>query len=478
MNYSIIRYLLCWVLQVEGLFMALPCITALIYREKSGWAFLGVMAACILIGTLGKQAKPKSQVFYAREGFVTVSLSWVVLSLAGALPFTLCGEIPSYTDALFETISGFTTTGASILTEVEALSRCCLFWRSFTHWLGGMGVLVFILAVLPLTGSSNMHLMRAESPGPSVGKLVPRVRVTAQILYSIYLAMTLLQIVLLFASGMPLFDAMTMGFGTAGTGGFGVLNDSAASYTTLQQGILTVFMILFGINFNVYYLFLVKKPKQALCCEEMRVYLGIILAAILLIVWNARACFGSLFEAFHHSAFQVASIITTTGFSTVDFNAWPHFSRAVLVILMFIGACAGSTGGGIKVSRCVILFKSVRKELRSAMHPRCVQRIRFEGRAIEKETIHSIERFFAVYVMVFAVSALLIALDDMDFASTFTSVAATLNNIGPGLEIVGPTSNFSSLSALSKYVLMFDMLAGRLEIFPMLVLFLPSTWKK
>jgi trk system potassium uptake protein TrkH len=478
MNYSVIRYILCWVLQVEGLFMALPCVTALIYREESGWAFFAVMIACVFLGTLGKHFKPKSQVFYARDGFVTVSLSWVLLSLAGALPFTLCGEIPSYTDALFETISGFTTTGASILTDVEALSHCSLFWRSFTHWIGGMGVLVFILAVLPLAGSSNMHLMKAESPGPSVGKLVPRVRETARILYGIYIVMTLIQIVLLCVSGMPLFDSLTMSFGTAGTGGFGVLNTSAGSYTTLQQGIITVFMILFGVNFNVYFLILAKKTKQAFASEEVRVYLAIILGAILLIVWNARASFDTLFEAFHHTAFQVASIITTTGFSTVDFNSWPQFSKGILVLLMFIGACAGSTGGGIKVSRCIILFKSAKKELRSVIHPRSVERIRFDGRAIEKETIHSTERFFAAYMMLFAASALLVSLDNMDFASTFTAVAATLNNIGPGLEAVGPASNFSALSVLSKYVLMFDMLAGRLEIFPMLVLLFPSTWKK
>lgn len=478
MNYSIIRYLLCRVLEVEGIFMILPCITALVYGEKAGWAFAAVMAGCIVTGMIGKRFKPKSQVFYAREGFVTVSLCWVVLSMAGALPFTLSGEIPSYTDALFETVSGFTTTGASILSDVEALSKCSLFWRSFTHWLGGMGVLVFILAVLPLAGGYNMHLMRAESPGPSVGKLVPRVRHTAQILYGIYLVMTVVQIILLLAAGMPVFDALTMSFGTAGTGGFGILNSSAASYTAAQQAILTTFMILFGINFNVYYLFLIRRPKQALGCEEMRAYLGIIAAAVLVIMWNARASFGSLLEAFHHTAFQVASIITTTGFSTVDFDQWPQLSKCILVLLMFIGACAGSTGGGMKVSRCVVLFKTVRNELRSAMHPRMVRRIHFEGRPMEREVAHSIERFFVAYMMVFAASVLLVALDNMDFVSTFTAVSATLNNIGPGLGAVGPTANFGGLSILSKYVLMFDMLAGRLEIFPMLVLLLPTTWRK
>lgn len=478
MNYSIIRFILCRVLEVEGVFLALPCMIALIYGERSGWAFAAACFLCLAAGFAGTRKKPKSQVFYAREGFVTVSLSWIVLSLAGALPFTLCGDIPSYTDALFEVISGFTTTGASILPEVESLSRCSLFWRSFTHWLGGMGVLVFVMAVLPLAGGYNMHLMRAESPGPSVGKLVPRVKQTAQILYGIYLALTMLQIILLLLSGMAPFDAFTMSFGTAGTGGFGVLNDSAASYTMFQQGILTVFMILFGINFNVYYLFLIMKPKQALRCEEMRTYLGIIAAAVLLIVWNARDSFATLPEAFHHVAFQVASIITTTGFSTVNFDLWPQLSKTILVLLMFVGACAGSTGGGIKVSRCVVLCKSVRKELRSAMHPRSIGRVRFEGRAMEPEILHSIERFFAAYMIVFAASVLVISLENMDFGSTFTSVAATLNNIGPGLGAVGPMENFGGLSVLSKYVLMFDMLAGRLEIFPMLVLFMPATWRK
>ncbi len=478
MNFSIIRYILCRVLEIEGVFLALPCVTALIYGEKSGWAFAATMALCLGIGFIGKRFRPKNPVFYAREGFVTVSLSWVMLSLAGALPFTLCGEIPSYTDALFEVISGFTTTGASILREVEPLSRCCLFWRSFTHWLGGMGVLVFVMAVLPLAGGYNMHLMRAESPGPSVGKLTPRVKQTAQILYGIYLAMTILQIVLLLLSGMPLFDSLTMSFGTAGTGGFGILNDSAASYTAQQQWILTVFMILFGVNFNVYYLFLIRKPKQALRCEEMRVYLGIIAAAVLAIVWNTRGYFATLAQSFRHVAFQVASIITTTGFSTVDFDQWPGLSKNILVFLMFIGACAGSTGGGIKVSRCAVLFKSVRNELRCAMHPRSVRRVHFEGRPMEQGVLHSIEKFFAAYMLVFMASVLIISLENMDFGSTFTAVAATLNNIGPGLGAVGPAKNFADLSMLSKYVLMFDMLAGRLEVFPMLVLFMPMTWRK
>lgn len=478
MNYSIIFYILSRVLQVEGIFMLLPCITALIYREKSGWAFAVVMSVCFIIGTAGKRLKPKSHVFYAREGFVTVSFSWIILSLCGALPFTLSGEIPSYTDALFETISGFTTTGASVLYNVEALSKCSLFWRSFTHWIGGMGVLVFILAVMPLMGSYNMHLMRAESPGPSVGKLVPRIRHTAGLLYIIYFAMTITQIVLLLISGMSLFDSLTISFGTAGTGGFGVLNASAADYTTIQQTILTIFMILFGINFNVYYLILSRKVKQALKCEEMWIYLGIIAVTVFLIVINTYSRGKTLLETFHHASFQVASIITTTGFSTVDFNLWPQFSKSLLVLLMFIGACAGSTGGGIKVSRIIVLCKTVLNELRMTMHPRRIGIVRFEGHTMEKSVVHSIERFFAAYILIFVASLLLVSLDNLDFTSSFTAVAATLNNIGPGLEAVGPSSNFGGLSIFAKYVLMFDMLAGRLEIFPMLVLLMPTTWKK
>lgn len=479
MNIGIIFYFLGWVLIIEAVLMLLPCAVSLIYGDGCLLFFLAVMAVCLVIGWITSHKRPKNSVFYAREGFVAVALIWVVLSFFGALPFWLSGQIPSLTDALFETISGFTTTGASILNNVEGLSPSMLMWRSFTHWVGGMGVLVFVLAILPLAGGGYaMHIMRAESPGPSVGKLVPRVKHTAQILYGIYLAMTLVQVILLLLSGLPLFDSLTMTFGTAGTGGFGILNDSAASYTALQQGILTVFMILFGVNFNVYYLFLIRKPGQALKCEEMRAYLGIIAMAVLLIVWNARDSFATIAEAFRHSAFQVASIITTTGFSTVDFDQWPQLSKCILVLLMFVGACAGSTGGGIKVSRCVALLKSVCNELRCAMHPRSVRRVRFEGRPMDQDVVHSIERFFAAYMIVFAVSVLVIALENMDFVSTFTAVAATLNNIGPGLGAVGPMANFGGLSVLSKYVLMFDMLAGRLEIFPMLVLFMPMTWRK
>ena len=478
MNYSIIRYIVSRVLEFQALFLLLPCIVALYYKEQAGWAFLAVMAGCFVLGWLGKRKKPASKMFFAREGFVTVSLSWIILSITGALPFFLSGEIPSYTDALFETISGFTTTGSSILTDVEALSKCALFWRSFTHWVGGMGVLVFILAILPLAGGYNMHLMRAESPGPSVGKLVPRVRHTARILYGIYILMTVVLIGLLLIAGMTPFEAMTHAFGTAGTGGFGIVNSSLADYSMAAQLIITIFMILFGINFNVFYLLLIRKAKDAFKCEELRYYLLIIVAAIALITWNVRDMFASLLDALHHASFQVATIITTTGFATTDFNLWPSFSKTILVLLMFVGACAGSTGGGMKVSRIVILLKMVKNEISHLIHPKRVTQVRFEERVIPKEIWRSTQVYFTAYFMIFAVSMLAISLCNLDFSTNFTAVAATLNNIGPGLNEVGPTGNFSVFSNPAKWVLMFDMLAGRLEIFPMLVLFAPSTWKR
>lgn len=476
MNMSIIIYFLGWVMGIEGALMILPCITAVIYRESSGFYFLGTAVFCSIAGWLLAHKKPKNTVFYARDGFVSVALSWIVLSLFGAMPFWLSREIPLFEDALFEVISGFTTTGASVLPEVESLSRCMLMWRSFTHWIGGMGVLVFILAVLPLAGGYNIHIMRAESPGPSVGKLVPRVKTTAKILYLIYFCMTAVQILLLLFSGMYWFDAVAMSFGTAGTGGFGILNDSCASYTVLQQTVLTVFMILFGVNFNVYYLFLVKKPKDALQSEEMRGYFTVIFASILFIAWNVRGMFPSMFQALHHSAFQVASIITTTGFSSVDFDLWPACSKTVLVCLMFVGACAGSTGGGIKVSRVAIAVKTVKKELSSLIHPRSVKVLKYEGKTIEHTVLRSINTYLIAYMLIFALSTLLISLDNFDSTTNFTAVAATLNNIGPGLAKVGPACNFGIYSPFSKYVLMFDMLAGRLELFPMMLLFSPKTW--
>ncbi len=422
--------------------------------------------------------RPKQAVFYAKDGFVSVGLSWVVLSVMGALPFVISGSIPHPVDALFETVSGFTTTGSSILSDVEALPKCMLFWRSFTHWVGGMGVLVFMLTILPMSGGYHMNLMRAESPGPSVERFVPTVKSTAKILYGIYICLSLLELLLLLVGKMPMFDALTLTFGTAGTGGFGIKNDSIGSYTTYQQTVITIFMILFGVNFNVYFLFLLKKIRQGLKNEELRAYLGIILGAILLITVNIAGKFGNPFLAFHHAAFQVGSIITTTGYSTVDFNTWPTFSKTVLVLLMLIGASAGSTGGGIKVSRIVILAKSVKKELKQYLHPHSISKIKMDGKPVEHEVVRSINVFLIAYLLIYAVSMLIVSLDNFDFTTTFTSVAATINNIGPGLDLVGPAANFGILSVPSKLVLIFDMLAGRLEIFPLLLLFVPDTWRK
>ena len=479
MNYAMIRYIIGWILNFEAAFMSPSFVVGLIYREKSVWAIFATMLLCLVIGVpMVLLKRPKQAVFYAKDGFVSVGLSWVVLSVMGALPFVISGSIPHPVDALFETVSGFTTTGSSILSDVEALPKCMLFWRSFTHWVGGMGVLVFMLTILPMSGGYHMNLMRAESPGPSVERFVPTVKSTAKILYGIYICLSLLELLLLLVGKMPMFDALTLTFGTAGTGGFGIKNDSIGSYTTYQQTVITIFMILFGVNFNVYFLFLLKKIRQGLKNEELRAYLGIILGAILLITVNIAGKFGNPFLAFHHAAFQVGSIITTTGYSTVDFNTWPTFSKTVLVLLMLIGASAGSTGGGIKVSRIVILAKSVKKELKQYLHPHSISKIKMDGKPVEHEVVRSINVFLIAYLLIYAVSMLIVSLDNFDFTTTFTSVAATINNIGPGLDLVGPAANFGILSVTSKLVLVFDMLAGRLEIFPLLLLFVPDTWRK
>ena len=478
MNDSIIIYNIGYILEIEAAFMALPLVTSLIYRETSGYAFLITIILCLALGIPMTYKKSSKQAFYTKEGFVTVALSWIVLSIMGAVPFVISGSIPHPVDALFETVSGFTTTGASILTDVEALPHCILIWRSFTHWIGGMGVLVFILSLLPLTGGYHMNLMKAESPGPSVSKLAPKVQSTAKILYTIYIAMTLIQIVFLLIGKMPLFDTLCTAFGTAGTGGFGIKADSMASYSTYLQVVITVFMILFGVNFNAYFFILTKKFAQAFKMEEVRYYFAIIAIAVLIITCNIYHMFGSIPEAFQQAAFQVGSIITTTGYATTDFNLWPEISRTILVLLMFIGACAGSTGGGIKVSRILILCKTVRKELHIFLHPNAVKKIKMDGKAIPHEVVRSTNIFFIVFVLIFSGSVFLIAFDDFDLITNFTAVAATINNIGPGLELVGPNGNFSMFSCFSKLVLTFDMLAGRLEIFPLLLLFVRDTWKK
>lgn len=478
MNHSMIRYVTGAVLCFESIFLCLPMLIGFICGEKSAFAFLICAVLSLAIGGLLVLKKPKSNVFYAMEGFVSVSVSWIALSLFGALPFWISKEIPLFEDALFEAISGFTTTGASILNDVEALSKCCIFWRSFTHWIGGMGVLVFVLAVFPLRGGNIMFLMKAESPGPSVEKLVPRVKNTALILYGVYTAMTIMEIVLLWVTGMRLFDAVNIGLATAGTGGFGILNSSAASYSSLQQVIITIFMILFGVNFNIYYLILVKRAKDIWHSDELKVYFGIILASGLMIAYNIRHIFPDPLEALKHSFFQVGSIITTTGFSTADFNEWPTFSCCILVLLMFCGACAGSTGGGMKVSRIVIMVKAAVKEIFTIKHPHGVKTLKLDGRMVEHETVRSVNTFVVIYALLYAISVILISLDNFDYTTTFTAVAATINNIGPGLSLVGPAGNFAMFSPFSKYVLMFDMLAGRLELLPMIVLFSPLIWRR
>ena len=458
--------------------MVLPTVVALIYRESEVWCFLATMAVCLMVGMLLVRRKPKNQIFYVAESFVAVSLSWVLLSVMGAVPFVLSSYIPNPIDALFETVSGFTTTGASILSSVEQLPKCLLFWRSFTHWIGGMGVLVFLLSVLPMVGGSHMNLMKAESPGPIVSRLVPKVQMTAKLLYQIYLGMTILEAVILILGKMPIFDAITITFGTAGTGGFAIRNDSLASYTAFQKNVVTVFMILFGVNFNFYFFLLMRKIGQAFKMQEVRAYFLIIASAIGIITVNTVSLCGNALQAFQDAAFQVGSIITTTGYATVDFDKWPQLSRTVMVLLMFIGACAGSTGGGIKVSRVLILLKSVKKELKQYLHPSAVEKIKMDGKIVEHEVVRSTNVFMVAYVLIFTVSVLLISLDEYDLVTNFTAVTATFNNIGPGLALVGPTGNFGFFSNFSKVVLIFDMLAGRLEIFPVLLLFSRETWKR
>ena len=469
MNSSMIRVILGHVLRIEAAFMMLPCLIALIYGEKEGYIYLIVAGACALTGVIMSAIKkPTDNALYLKEGCVATALSWIMLSLFGALPFCLTGEIPSYVDSLFETISGFTTTGASILNDVESLSYTSLFWRSFTHWIGGMGVLVFLLAIIPLSGGSNINLMRAESPGPSVGKLVPKIKSSARILYVIYFIMTIAEMGLLTIGGMKPFHAITLSMGTAGTGGFGVLNSSIASYSSYCQWVITVFMILFGVNFNAFYFILIGKVRKFFEVEEVRWYLGIILTAILMVSINIRGVYGSISETVRNAAFQVASIITTTGYSTTDFNIWPMFSKVILVVLMFIGACAGSTGGGIKVSRIVIMLKTVKKELNNYSHPK----------AVEHEVLRAINVYLITFIIIFTISLTLLSFENHDFSTTFTAVAATINNIGPGLNMVGPTGNFAFWSIPSKFVLMIDMLAGRLELFPLLILFSPKVLKE
>ena len=473
-----IAYIIGRILLTEAALLALPLLVTVLYGESPVPFLIPILLLALCGGAMGWK-KPKSTALYARDGLAVVALAWICMSLFGALPFVLSGDIPNYVDAFFETVSGFTTTGSSILTEIEPLSRGGLFWRSFTHWVGGMGVLVFVMAILPMNDGHGMHLMRAEVPGPTVGKLVSRMSDTAKILYSIYLVMTVVEIVLLLAGGMPLYDAAIHAFGTAGTGGFSCRNLSVGAYDSVYfDVVIGVFMLLFGVNFNLYYFLLIRRFRDVLHSEELRAYLLIVAASVLAIAVNISHLYQSFAASLRYAFFQVSSIITTTGYATADFNAWPAFSKAILVILMFVGACAGSTGGGMKVARIVILAKTSVCDMRKMLHPNAVATVRFEGKPIGEKNIRSVHLFLTVYLIVFTISCLLLSLEEMDLVTTFTAVAACMNNIGPGLEVVGPMGNFAAFSPWAKVLLSFDMLVGRLEIFPMLLLFAPSIWKR
>jgi len=482
-NYKMVGRIVALTLLVEAAFLLPPLALCLADGEGGvALAFLASIGVILLAaGALWLLSRGRRPGFYAREGLVCVALCWVAMSLLGCLPFVFSGQIPNYIDALFEIVSGFTTTGSSILPEVESLSRGILYWRSFSHWLGGMGVLVFLLALVPLASRSEgyaLHLMRAESPGPSVGKLVPRLKQTAAILYGIYFLLTVLNVAFLLAGGMPWFDALCTAYGTAGTGGFATRNDSMASFSPYLQNVCTVFMMLFGVNFGCYYLLLLRRFADFFGDEEVRLYFGIAAGSTVLIALNLRGRYATVEETVRHAAFQVSSIMTTTGFASTDFDRWPSFSKSILLCLMIVGACAGSTGGGLKCSRVLLLGKTLRRDLLQLLHPRRVQAVRINGRAVDERIVAQTNAYLAVYVLIAAVSFMLISLDGFSLTTNFSAVLSCFNNIGPGLDSVGPAANFGGYSALSKLVLIFDMLAGRLEIFPMLALFSPTAWRR
>ena len=478
MNFKMILNVLGWILLFEAGFLLLPAVVSLVFAEwQTAVGFLISAGICLVPGAILAARRPAVTQLFAKEGFVVVSLSWITLSLFGCLPFLFSGATQSFADALFETVSGFTTTGATIFADVEVLPRGILFWRSFTHWVGGMGVLVFLLAFLPLSGGRNMHIMRAESPGPDVSKLVPRVRTTAAILYSIYLAMTVLQFVLLLFGGMDVFESLCTAFSTAGTGGFGLKNDGLAGASPYVQIVVTVFMLLFSVNFNSYYLLLARRPREAFT-TEVKVFFAMVASGILIITLSNFESFEILGDTVRHAAFSVASVVSTTGFATADFGVWPLLSQTTLLLLMFVGACAGSTGGGFKLSRVLILFKNAAREVRRQISPREVRQITLDRRPISDEIARGVSTYLVVYVLIYFASLLLLSISGGDFTTNSTSVLATLNNVGPGLSQVGPMGNYSIFSLPSKLVLIFDMLAGRLELFPILVLFSPKTWRR
>lgn len=480
MNKRSIIYILGWVLIVESVAMQIGTVTSLIYGEKEAIYFVATGVVCAILGVLAvKVKKPKNMVLYQKAGFAATALSWILLSLAGCMPFWLSGEIPHFIDAFYETVSGFTTTGSTILNDVEALSKGMLMWRSFLHWLGGMGVIVFLLAIIPkLGGQQNIFLMKAESPGPIIGKAVPRMRNYATMLYGIYIILTALEFILLLFGGLNAFEAINTSFSTAGTGGFGIYNSNAAAFDSYYvQMVIAVFMLLFGVNFSVYLCLIARKFKQSLKFEELWIYLGIVAVSTAIIAFNISSIYKP-YDAFHQSFFYVTSIISTTGFGLTDVNKWPELSKTVIIILTFIGASAGSTGGGFKISRIILLFKEVRKEFSLLVHPRNVKLVKMDGKAVNHDIMRTTSMYLVLYIGVFAISFLLVSIDNMDFTTSFTAVAANLNNTGPGLGAVGPVGNYADFSILSKIVFIFDMLAGRLELYPILLLFAPSAWKK
>jgi trk system potassium uptake protein TrkH len=480
MNYSMIRYILFRLFRIMGFLLILPFLVAIIYKEyDSAESFLLLIVIMFVVGIIGSHKRPKSTVIYAKEGFTITALAWIIMSLLGAIPFVMTGTITNYIDALFETISGFTTTGGSILTSVDEIEYSVQFWRTFTHWIGGMGVLVFLLAVVPMVDGYSMHLMRAESPGPVVGKIVPKVKDTAKILYQIYFGITVLEIICLILTGLPVYDAITISFSTVGTGGFAIHNAGIGGYPLASQVVIIVFMALCGVNFTVYYFLLHKKPKEAFAIDEVKYYFGTLVVAACLIAINIyrAGVLDNFGLSFHHAMFAVTSIMTTTGFGTLDFDKWPMFSKMILCILMLVGACAGSTGGGFKFSRAIIVIRNARNELNYLVHPKAVKRVYMDGHTVAGTTVKSVSAYLGLYAITFIISCLLVAIDNFDFQTTVTSVAATMNNIGPGLGMVGPMGNYSEFSAFSKLVLMFDMLAGRLELLPILIFIKPKTWK-
>ncbi len=479
MNYKMVSKTVGRLLQAEALLLLLPMAVSIYFKENLIYVYGIVIAMLLCVGTIMILPKPQTRKIYAREGFVIVSLSWILMSLFGALPFVISGAIPSFVDALFETVSGFTTTGASILNNIEVLPKSILFWRSFTHWIGGMGVIVFVLAILPQKEMQSMHILRAEVPGPTVGKLVSKATVTARILYIIYTVFTVAEIVALLCCKMPLYDSVTTAFATAGTGGFSVKNASIAAYNNLgAEIVISIFMLLFGINFNLFYLFLVKQFKRVFKSEELWTYLGVVGVSIILITLNIYPMVESVGIALRQAGFQVASIITTTGFVTADFGQWPSMSQMIIVALMFLGACAGSTGGGLKVGRMIILVKVAFRELRRAINPNRVKAIKLDGAVVEKDVVITTSTYFVIYMFIIGISALILTVDNFDFTTTVTAVITCINNVGPGLALVGPVENFADFSNLSKLVLSANMLIGRLEIFPIIILFMRSTWKK